>query len=171
VSNKIKNSFILKQKLTQQQEEELQLMVSVPNHKGSQDMAELTNGVSWLAVVAGAVVSFLAGWLWYSTKMFGLKWAEGVGLGLGSSTTMPAGAMISQLIGLLLMSWFVGVTAASSALLTVILATVAFTVLAYSGGMFSKKSGFVRLVDAGYWILCLVIMVLSQGIIRGAQSP
>ena len=41
-------------------------------------MTELTNGVSWLAVVAGAIISFLAGWLWYSTKMSGTKWAEGL---------------------------------------------------------------------------------------------
>ena len=73
---------------------------------------------------------------------------------------MPVGAMVSQIIGLLLMRWFVGVAASSYALLTVI--------LAYSGGLFSKKSGVARLVDAGYWILCLVI---CQGIIRGVQSP
>ena len=81
---------------------------------------------------------------------------------------MPVGAMVSQIIGLLLMRWFVGVAASSYALLTVILETLAFTVLGYSGGLFSKKSGVARLVDAGYWILCLVI---CQGIIRGAQSP
>ena len=81
---------------------------------------------------------------------------------------MPVGAMVSQIIGLLLMRWFVGVAAASYALLTVILETLAFTVLGYSGGLFSKKSGVAILVDAGYWILCLVI---CQGIIRGVQSP
>ena len=41
-------------------------------------MDELTNDVSWLAVAVGAVVSFLVGWLWYSPKLFGPKWAEGV---------------------------------------------------------------------------------------------
>jgi hypothetical protein len=56
------------------------------------------------------------------------------------------------------------VTAASNALLTVILATVAFTVLGYSGGLFGRKSGYARNVDAGYWIICLVIMILCQGI-------
>ena len=130
-------------------------------------MSELTTGVSLIAVVVGAVVSFLVGWLWYSPRLFGPKWAEGVGVEMGSASDMPVAAMATQMIGLLLMSWFVGVTAASNALLTVILATLAFTVLAYSGGLFTKKTAYARNVDAGYWIVSLVIMILSQRIIRG----
>lgn len=129
-------------------------------------MDELTNDVSWLAVVIGAIVSFLAGWLWYSPKLFGVKWAEGTGVEMGTADNMPFGALGFLLVGLFLMSWFVGVTAVSSALFTVILATLAFTVLAYSGGMFAKKSSYARGVDAGYWVLSLVIMIICQGIFR-----
>lgn len=127
-------------------------------------MEELTNGVSWLGVGAGAIVAFLAGWVWYSPKVFGTKWAEGVGVDLGSASEMPVGAMLSQLIGLVLMSWFVGVTAVSNALLTVILATLAFGTLAYSGGMFAQKSTYARGVEAGYLGVCLIVMVVCQGI-------
>jgi hypothetical protein len=130
-------------------------------------MEEIFNGVSWLAVIAGAVVSFLAGWLWYSPRLFGTKWAEGSHVKLGAADAMPVGAMVSQGLGLLLMSWFVGVTAKNNALLTVILATVAFAVMAFSGNSFSGKSIYARWVDAGYWIACLVIMILAQGLIRG----
>jgi multidrug transporter EmrE-like cation transporter len=130
------------------------------------DMGEITNGVSWLAVIAGAVVSFLLGWLWYSPKLFGTKWAEGSGVKMGSADKMPAAAMVSQGIGLLLMSWFVGVTANNNALFTVILATVAFTVMAFSGNSFSGKSNYARWVDAGYWIVCLVIMIICEGVLR-----
>lgn len=129
-------------------------------------MAELTTGVSWLAVIVGTIVSFLIGWLWYSPKLFGPKWAEGVGVKMGSANEMPVGAMVSQIVGLFLMSWFVGVAAVSNALSTVILATLAFVVLAYSGGMFSKKSTFARNVDAGYWVVSLVIMIICQGLFR-----
>ena len=59
-------------------------------------MAELTTGVSWLAVIVGAVVSFLAGWLWYSPKLFGPKWADGVGVEMGTASEMPVVAMASQ---------------------------------------------------------------------------
>jgi hypothetical protein len=129
-------------------------------------MSEIFTGVSWLGVFAGAIVSFLVGWLWYSPKLFGTKWAEGVGVDLGSAGEMPVGALVAQAIGLFLMGWFVGVTAASNALLTVILGTVAFTVLAYSAGMFGKRSAYSRLVDGGYWLVALVIMILCQGIFR-----
>ena len=127
-------------------------------------MDELTSGVSWIGVIAGAVVSFLVGWLWYSPKLFGAKWAEGSGVKLADASAMPVGAMASQALGLLLMSWFVGVTAVSNALLTVILATVAFTVLAYSSGMFTQKSAYARNADAGYWIVSLIVMVICQGV-------
>lgn len=129
-------------------------------------MGEITSGVSWLAVLAGAVLSFLLGWLWYGPKLFGTKWAEGSGTKMGSSGEMPMGAMGSQVLGLLLMSWFVGVTANNNALYTVILATVAFTVLAYSGGSFTGKSSYARATDAGYWIACLVVMIICEGVIR-----
>lgn len=130
-------------------------------------MGEITGGVSWLAVLAGAVLSFLLGWLWYGPKLFGTKWAEGSGIKMNSAGAMPMGAMGSQVLGLLLMSWFVGVTANNNALYTAILATVAFTVLQFSGNSFSGKSQYARLVDAGYWVACLVVMVICQRVIRG----
>jgi Protein of unknown function (DUF1761) len=130
-------------------------------------MVEILNGVSWLAVIVGAVLSFVLGYFWYSPTLFGRKWAEGSGVKMNTADKMPMLAMVSQSIGLLLMSWFVGVTANTNALYTVILATVAFTVLGYSGNAFSGKSSYARLVDAGYWIGCLVIMIICQGIFRG----
>jgi len=130
-------------------------------------MAELTTGVSWLAVIVGAVLAFVLGWLWYSPMLFGKKWAQGTGVEMGSASEMPVGAMAAQMIGLFMMSWFVGVTAVSSALFTVILATLAFTVLGYSGGMFGRKSTYARNVDAGYWIVALVVMIVCQGVFRG----
>lgn len=128
-------------------------------------MAEIVTGVNWLAVIIGAVLAFVLGWLWYSPRLFGTKWAEGSGINMGSASQMPMGAMAAQVLGLLLMSWFVGVTAVSNALLTVILAIVAFTVLAYSGNSFSGKSSYARLVDAGYWIAALVVMIVVQGVL------
>jgi Protein of unknown function (DUF1761) len=129
-------------------------------------MGEIINGVSWLAVVIGAVLSFLLGWLWYSPKLFGTKWAEGSGVKMNTANNMPVAAMASQGLGLLLMSWFVGVTANSNALYTVILATLAFTVLQFSGNSFSGKSNYARSVDAGYWIAALIVMMVCEGIFR-----
>lgn len=127
-------------------------------------MTELTMNVSWLAVLVGAIAAFLVGWLWYSPMLFGRKWAEGVGVEMGSANEMPVAAMVAQALGLLLMSWFVAVTAAREMLLTVILATLAFTLLAWSGGAFRKNSAYARAVDAGYWLVALVIMILANAI-------
>jgi hypothetical protein len=127
-------------------------------------MGEITMGVNWLAVIVGAVAAFLAGWLWYSPMLFGKTWAEGHGVELGSAQSMPVGAMVTQLVGLFLLSWFVGVTAVGSNLLTFILAVLAFCVLAASGGMFTKKSGAVIGIDVGYWIVAAIIMFIAQAI-------
>ena len=127
-------------------------------------MQEIFTGVSWAGVFTGAIVAFLFGWLWYSDRMFGAKWREGSGIEGDGNGDMRYGPMVTILIGLFLMSWFVGVTAVGSALLTVILATLAFTVLAYAGGMFAQRSAYARNVDAGFWILSLVIMIVAQAI-------
>jgi hypothetical protein len=130
-------------------------------------MGELMEGVNWLGVIVGTVVAFLAGWLWYSPKLFGTKWAEGSRVQLGNANEMPVGAMIAQVIGLFLMSWLVGVTMANNAVWTAILATLAFAILAYSGSMFSQKTAYARVVDFGYWIAALVIMVICQSLFLG----
>jgi Protein of unknown function (DUF1761) len=143
----------------------LLLLLRGPNQQ-EHIMGEITTGVSWLAVVAGAILSFVLGYFWYSPTLFGVKWAEGSGVKMNTADKMPMTAMVTQGIGLLLMSWFVGVTAHANALLTVILATLAFTVLGYSGNAFSGKSDYARLVDAGYWICSLVIMIICQSVFR-----
>lgn len=127
-------------------------------------MEEILTGVSWAAVFVGAIVSFLVGWLWYSKILFGVGWAEGVGVKMGNAKEMPTIAMVSQILGLFLMSWFVAVTAASSHLLTVILATVAFTTMAYATSVFAHHSSYARNVNAGYWLVALVIMIICNGI-------
>mgnify|MGYP000633950919 CR=1 FL=1 len=127
-------------------------------------MGEITMGVSWVAVIVGAVAAFLVGWLWYSPMLFGKTWAEGHGVDLGTAQSMPVGAMATQAVGLLLLSWFVGVTAAESHLLTFILAVIAFCALQASGGMFTKKSGAVIGIDVGYWLVAAVIMFIAQAI-------
>lgn len=126
-------------------------------------MGELTTNVSWMAVIVGAIASFLLGWLWYSERLFGEKWAEGVGVEL-AKVHANVGALVAQIVGLFLMSWFVSVTAASNLLFTVILATLAFVILAQSGAMFRGQSTYARLVDAGHWILSLAFMIVANAI-------
>lgn len=127
-------------------------------------MQEIVTGVSWAGVVVGAIVSFVVAWLWYSPKVFGKKWAEGSGVEIDTARDMPISPLVVQFVGLFLMSWFVGVTAANNALLTVILATTGFCVMYYANGMFGQRSAYARNADAGYWIVALVVMIICQGI-------
>ena len=128
-------------------------------------MQELCADVNWIAVIVGAVAAFLVGWLWYSPMLFGKTWAAGNDLQLGSAQDMPVGAMVAQGIGLLLLSWFVGVTAVEGKLMTLILAVIAFGALNASGGLFTKKPGAVIGIDIGYWVVAAIVMILAQAIL------
>ncbi|MFK8034207.1 MAG: DUF1761 domain-containing protein [Hyphomicrobiales bacterium] len=133
-------------------------------------MDMLTTNISWIAVLVGAVVSFMAGWLWYSPILFGPKWAEGVGVEMGRASEMPVSAMVFQGVGLLLMSWFIGALSAENLTAVAVLGTISFVALAYSGGLFAKKSAYARFVDAGYWIISLIVMVIVQSLLGGGVA-
>jgi hypothetical protein len=127
-------------------------------------MAEITANVNWLAVIVGAIVAYLLGMLWYSPKLFGTTWAAGAGVSFDDASGLPVMAMITQAIGTFLLAWVVGVTAASNALLTIILIVVAMVTLMGAGGMYAKKSGNVIAVDTGFIVAMTIIMIVCQGI-------
>ena len=82
-------------------------------------MADLTANVNWIAVIVGTVLSFLLGWLWYSPKLFGVKWAEGNKIELATSDNpMPVFSMLLQLVATFCLAWLIGVTAANDALMS-----------------------------------------------------
>ena len=126
-------------------------------------MEEITANVSWIAIIVGAVVSFLVGWLWYSEKLFGTKWAEGSKVELGNASDMPIGAMVTQVLGLVVVAWVVAVLAEKQMLWTTILMVIGYELLQYSGNSFSQKTNYAKLVDGGYWVLSVIIMIVVQG--------
>ncbi|WP_306258824.1 DUF1761 domain-containing protein [Pararhizobium sp. IMCC21322] len=127
-------------------------------------MSELTSNVNWLAVIIGTVVSFIIGWLWYSPVLFGKKWAEGSGVELGTASSMPVAAMVTQLVSTFFLALLVGVTAAQNALATIILIILTIAGFAMSVGLFGKKSTFAILVDGGFIVIMGVVMIIIQGI-------
>jgi hypothetical protein len=127
-------------------------------------MDEITANVNWIAVIVGAVLAYLLGWLWYSPKLFGRKWAEGVGL-KSAPERLPIAAMTAQAIGTFLLSWVVGVTAANNALLTVILVVATIVALMLAGSLFTLKSSYAMLTEAGFVVAMAVVMIAVQGIL------
>jgi hypothetical protein len=128
-------------------------------------MEEVGANVNWLAVVVGAVLSFLLGWLWYSPMLFGKRWAEGVGVELGSASAMPVGAMAAQLVGTFLLAWLFGITAANDALLTIILVVLTVAAFIMAGGLFAKKSSYAVTVETTYIVAIGVVMFLVQAVL------
>ena len=126
-------------------------------------MIELTQDINWIAVATGTVLAFVAGWVWYSPLLFGDLWADGLDVNMANK--VPIVPMALQVIGLFLLSWFVGVTAAGEALLTLILGALAFLLLGFSGETFAGHPPAVRLINAGYWVLALVVMILVNAVI------
>ena len=118
-----------------------------------------------MVVFAGTIAAFLVGWLWYSPKLFGTGWAAGSGVDLGSAQEMPVFAMVSQLVGLFVLSLVVGITATTSALMTAILAILAAALFVLSAGSFVKKSGYALGVDFGYIVVAGALMILAQGLL------
>ena len=123
------------------------------------------SSINWLAVILGTIVSFLVGWLWYSPKLFGVKWAEGSRVSLDRADKMPAFAMVSQLIALFLLSLVIGLTAQVNALFTAILSILAVAFFTASMGGFVQKSNYAITVDFFYIIASGAIMIGVQGIL------
>ena len=127
-------------------------------------MNELTAGVSWVAVVVSFVLSFMLGWLWYSPKLFGKKWAEGVGVKLADGSAMPVFAMVTQALGTFGLAWLFGITAAKETLLTIILVLTTFILLIISNGKYAQKSNAAVSIEASYIFVMGVVMVICQAV-------
>jgi len=126
-------------------------------------MSELASDINWPAVVAGAVFSYLAGWLWYSSKLFGERWARASNV---SFSERPAVSSLSMHFGgMMLLSWFVGVMAREDMLATTMLLMVAGAVLGYATDGYLRISTDGKLINAGYWITMIVIMVIAQALV------
>ena len=117
-----------------------------------------------MAVGVSFVLSFILGWLWYSPKWFGKKWAEGVGVSLDDAGGMPVCALVTQALGTFCLAWLFGITASSNALLTIILVLVTLILIVVSNGKFSKKSSTAIRIEATYIVAMGVVMVVCQAI-------
>lgn len=128
-------------------------------------LVALTEGMNWAAVGLGTVLAFLLGWLWYSPRLFGTKWAAGIGVELGAASSMPMAAMGFQLLATFLLAWVVGLTETRQALLECILIVVTIMVVVIANGFFGKKSGYAIATEAGFILAMGVVMVLSQAVL------
>lgn len=121
--------------------------------------------VNWLAVIVGAVISFLGCWIWYSPKVLGKKWATGSGVTLDENSKPPVFALISQFIAFLLLATVVGITATSNALFTAIIAILAVAIFVAASSGFVNKSGGAITIEVVYIIIAGIIMIAAQSLL------
>ena len=125
-------------------------------------MIELTSDVNWMGVLAGVVLAFLIGWLWYSSMLFGPRWATAAGVDYtGKTAVFP---LVLQILGLFLMSWFVAIMAREGLLLATILVTLATAIIGYAGDTFAKLATDAKLIHGGHWVTMVVAMIVTQAI-------
>ena len=124
----------------------------------------LTN-INWLAVIIGAVASFALGWLWYSPKMFGTKWATGSGMTLEPGTKMPMLAMVAQAGSTFVLAWAVGVAKALELVPLALLFTVAIMGLIKANALFAKKNFYAVAVETGFIAAMVAVMLLAHAVV------
>ncbi|WP_424928719.1 DUF1761 domain-containing protein [Amaricoccus tamworthensis] len=128
-------------------------------------MESTPQSIDWLAVLAGTILAFLLGWLWYSPVLFGKKWAEGVGVSLGSANDMPKQAMIFQLAGTFFLALVIGLTTAAGTPATTFLVILTIGCLIAANGFFAQKSHYAIVVETTFIAAMGLIMVLCQTIL------
>ena len=121
--------------------------------------------LNYLAIGAGTLAAFLAGWLYYSPRLFGHAWATGSGVEINDSPSPTARAMVLQVVALALLALFIGLTAQIEALGMAIAAILAAAFMVVANGAFSGKSGTALLIDGGYVVLSGILMILAQGVL------
>jgi len=111
------------------------------------DFPYILRDVSWLVVLVGTLASYLVGWLWYLPRVWGRRWAQG--LGINMETPPPMFAMILMLFGYFLLNIFINILVFTESLAYLVFAGAAFIFMGYSGETFAGHPRSVRLINAG----------------------
>lgn len=125
-------------------------------------MEMLVTNISWWAVGISTVISFMLGGFWYSPALFGKKWAEGVGVEMGSGSTQPVPALVLQLIGTFLLAWLIALADATGSYPAAVLIVLSITVLLIAANLFSEHSLYSSLVQGLFVVVMAVIMVVCN---------
>lgn len=110
----------------------------------------------------GTVFAFMLGGLWYSRRLFGVRWAEGVGI--EPRNGHPAPALVAQLLGTLLLSWLIAISVVISTLALPLLVIATSAVLLAASGFFGQKTPYAIATESGFVVANGFIMLLCQAL-------
>lgn len=125
-------------------------------------MESLFVDVNWVAVTVGAIAAFVLGWLWYSPMLFAKKWAEGIGVDITDKSGPMMSAMVAQAVATFLLAWVVGITERTNDLAFAVLIAFTIAVIVKANGFFSQKSKYAIMVESGYILAMVVVMILAH---------
>jgi hypothetical protein len=125
---------------------------------------KMLSNIAWLPTIIGAVLAFLAGWLWYGPMMFYKGWSEGSHIQPSTDNKMPMVPMVAQVVALLLMAILLNflVPGGWGMVLLAGLAAAAFVV---SSGGFIGKNTYAMTVDGGYILVATLIIAIVHTIL------
>ena len=127
-------------------------------------MIVLVAGVNWIAVAVSTVLCFALCALWYSPKLFGTKWAAGVGIEIGADAKQPWAAFAMQLLGTFLLAWIIALTLANDAMPLGVLFAATSACLLMAGSMFGQNSRYAIVAEGSFVMTMAVIMIFCQSL-------
>ena len=125
-------------------------------------MEALFANVNWLAVGVSTIISFMLSGLWYSSKMFGTKGAQGVGVKIGGDAKQPMPALVTQFIGTLLFAWVVALAYTNGSIASIVLISITFFFLLVAANLFAEHTVYATVVEGLLIITMGVIMVVCN---------
>ena len=127
-------------------------------------MIVLVAGVNWIAVAVSTVLCFGLGALWYSPKLFGVKWAAGVGIEIGAEVKQPMAALVMQLLGTFLLAWIIALAIANDAMPIAVLFAATSACLLMARSMFGQNSRYATAAEGSFVMAMAVIMIICQSL-------
>ena len=132
--------------------------------------------INYVAIIAAAVASWLAGAVWYGVLgkqwLAALGWTEANVAGPDGKRRMPMGPMILSFVAALIMAFMlsglmghVGPISVRSGIISGALVWVGFVITTIAvNNAFQKRKGMLTVIDGGHWLFALVV----QGAVLGA---
>jgi small-conductance mechanosensitive channel len=118
-------------------------------------MESLLSQIEWVPVVVSFFVTFAVAWAWYSPMLFATGWMAGIGIAPDDNSPM-AKAFTAQIIGTVLFAIIVNLVTVPLA----VLIGLALACIVTANGLFSQKSRYAIMTEAGYLLVMIVIMIV-----------
>jgi hypothetical protein len=127
-------------------------------------MEQIFLDTNWLAVILSAIAAFAVGAFWYSEKLFGKRWRNGIGTPAVSTKSYMFYGMISQFISTLFLSFIVSATILMNSMWSTIIITIMLAGFIKAHGFYAGKTKTAISIEVLYILVMVVVMCLVQNI-------